>query len=88
MCLGSKAVRHKSYYNLQSLPMLTHPWKDFFMDFVTGLPMSAHWKSDRYDSILVISDWLAKMVYYKAVKVTIDIPEIADVIIDMVVHYH
>ncbi len=32
------------------------------MDFVTGLPISANWKDDSYDSILVIVDRLTKMV--------------------------
>ncbi len=58
------------------------------MDFVTGLPISADWKSDSYNSILVIVDRLTKMVHYVPVKVTIDAPSLADVIIDVVVHHH
>ena len=58
------------------------------MDFVTGLPLSADWKSNSYDSILVIVDRLTKMVYYEPVKVTIDAPRLAEVIIDVVIwHY-
>ena len=41
VCLASKAVRHKPYGDLQSLPVPTHRWKDLSMDFVTGLPLSA-----------------------------------------------
>ena len=41
VCLTSKAVRHKPYGDLQSLPVPTHRWKDLSMDFVTGLPLSA-----------------------------------------------
>ena len=55
------------------------------MDFVTGLPLSADWKGDNYDSILVIVDRLTKMVHYEPVKVTIDAPGPAEVIIDVVV---
>ena len=44
------------------------------MDFVTGLLLSADWKSDNYDSILVIVNRLTKMVYYEPIKVTIDAP--------------
>ena len=88
ICLGSKAVRHKPYGNLQSLPTPTHRWKDLSMDFVTGLPISTDWKGDSYDSILVIVDWLTKMVYYELVKVTIDAPGLAEVIIDVVVRHH
>ena len=58
------------------------------MDFVTGLPLSSDWKSDSYDLILVIVDQLTKMVYYKPVKVTIDAPGLAEVIIDVVVRHH
>ena len=58
------------------------------MDFVMGLPISTDWKGDSYDSILVIVDWLTKMVHYKPVKVTINAPSLAEVIIDMVVRHH
>ena len=58
------------------------------MDFVTRLPLSADWKGDNYDSILVIVDQLTKMVHYEPVKVTIDAPGLAEVIIDMVVRHH
>ena len=58
------------------------------MDFVTGLPVSINWKRDNYDSILVIVDQLTKMVYYKPVKITLDTPGLAEVIIDVVVRPH
>ena len=55
------------------------------MDFVTGLPLFADWKSDSYNSILIIVNRLTKMVYYEPVKVTIDAPGLVQVIIDVVV---
>ena len=58
------------------------------MDFVTGLPLFADWKSNSYDSILVIVNRLTKMVYYKPVKVIIDTLKLAKIIIDVVVQYH
>ncbi len=58
------------------------------MDFVTGLLISVDWKGDSYDLILVIIDQLTKMVHYVLVKVTIDVPGLADLFIDMVVHHH
>ena len=58
------------------------------MDFVTGLPISTDWKGDSYDSILVIVDRLTKMVHYEPVKVTINAPGLAEVIIDVVVRHH
>ncbi len=84
VCLASKSVRHKPYGNLQSLPMLTHQWKDLSIDFVTGLPVSTNWKGETYDSILVIVDRLTKMVHYEPVKVTINTPALAKVIIEEV----
>ena len=58
------------------------------MDFVTGLPILIDWKGDNYKSIFVIVDWLTKMVYYKPVKVSIDAPGLAEVIMDVVVQHH
>ena len=55
------------------------------MDFVTGLPISTDWKGDSYDSILVVADRLTEMVHYEPVQITIDAPELAEVIIDVVV---
>ncbi len=86
--LASKSVRHKPYDNLQSLPVPTHRWKNLSMDFVTGLPVSTNWKSETYDSILVIVNRLTKMVHYEPVKVTINAPALAEVIIEAVVRYH
>ena len=88
VCLASKAVRHKLYGDLQPLPVPTNRWKDLSMDFVTWLPISTNWKGDSYDSILVIVDQLTKMVHYKPVKVTIDAPGLAEVILDVVVRHH
>ncbi len=58
------------------------------IDFVTGLPILANWKNNSYDLILVIINRLIKMVYYKPVKVTIDVSDLAQVIINVVVQYH
>ncbi len=88
ICLVSKAICHKSYEDLQSLPVSTPRWKDLLMDFVIGLPISADWKGDSYNSILIIVDRLTKMVYFKPVKVTIDVSGLAKVIIDVVVHHY
>ena len=57
------------------------------MDFMTGLPLFAEQKSNNYDLILVIVDQLTKMMYYKSVIVIIDTPELAEVILDVVVSH-
>ncbi len=58
------------------------------MDFVNGLPVSTNWKGETYDSILVIVNKLTKMVHYEPVKVTIDTPGLAEVIMEAVVRHH
>ena len=50
------------------------------MDFVTGLPVSTNWKSENYDFILVIVNYLTKIIHYKPVKPTIDAAGWAEVI--------
>lgn len=55
---------------------------------MTGLPLFADQKSDNYDLILIIGNRLTKMIHYKLVKVIINIPRLADVIIDVVVRHH
>ena len=88
VCLAFKAVCHKPYSDLQSLPIPTHRWKNLLIDFVTGLPVSINWKGDSYNSILVIVDQLTKVVHYKPVKITLNAPGLAKVIIDEVIRYH
>ena len=58
------------------------------MGFVTRLSISTNWTRESYDSILVIVDWLIKIVYYEQVKVTLDAPELAKVIFDVVIRYY
>ena len=58
------------------------------MDYVTSLPLSADWKGNSNNSILVIVNRLTKMVHYEPVKVIIDAPRLAKVIIDVVVRHH
>ena len=58
------------------------------INFVIGLPISANWKDNSYDSILVIIDRLTKMVHYEPIKITIDASGQAKMIINVVVHHH
>ncbi len=53
-----------------------------------GLLVSADWKGDTYDSILVIVNRLIKMVYYEPVKVTINAPALAELINETAVWHH
>ena len=88
VCLASKAVCHKLYRDLQSLPVLKNRWRNLSIDFVTGPPISTNGKGKRYDSILVTIDQLTKIVHYESVKVTIDAQCLAEVIINIVVCHH
>ena len=55
---------------------------------MTGLPLSADWKNDNYNFILIIVNRLTKMVPYKSVKITTIALKLAKVILDVVVwHY-
>ena len=58
------------------------------MNFIISLLILIDWKRDSYNSILVNINWLTKIVHYKPVKITIDIPGLAKVIIDVVVRQH
>ena len=58
------------------------------MDFVTSLFILIDWKGDSYNFILIIIDRLTNMVYYKPVKITIDIPSLVEIIIDVVIWHH
>lgn len=88
VCLTLKVVKHKLYYDLQLLSILTHYWKDLLINFLTRLPISTDWKGDSYHYILVIVNWLTKRVHYKLVKVTINAPGLVEIILDMVIWHH
>lgn len=52
------------------------------------LPISADWKEDSYDAILIIVDYLTKMIHYKLIKTTIDATGLAKIIINVVIRQH
>lgn len=58
------------------------------MDFIIGLSISINQKNENYNSILVIIDRPIKIIYYKPIKVNIDILCLIKVIINIVVHHH
>ena len=53
-----------------------------------SLPILTDLKGDSYNSILVIVNRLTKMVYYEQVKVTINAPGLAKIIINIVMRHH
>ncbi len=58
------------------------------MDFIIGLLISANLISENYNFILLIVDYLIKVVNYGYVKITIDALSLIKVIIDMVIYYN
>lgn len=58
------------------------------MNFVIGLLIYSDWKGENYDLIIVIIDWLTKMVYYILVKIIIHASGFTQVILDIVVKYY
>ena len=58
------------------------------MDFMTSLPVLINWKRESYNFILFIVDWLTMTVYYKQVKITLNAPKLAKIIINVVVRHH
>ncbi len=61
---------------------------EFIIDFIMGLSISTNWKGKSYDFILMIINYLTKMVHYKPIIVTINAPGLAKVIIDIIVHHY
>ena len=45
-------------------------------------------EEDNYNSILVIINWLMKMVYYKPIKVILNALDLVEVIINVVMRHH
>lgn len=86
--MSNKVQRHKPYSSLQSLPVPTHKWKDLSMDFVTEVPKSKDWRGIEYNSIFVIVDRLIKMVHYLSVLITLDVEQLAEVLIEAVIKYY
>ena len=64
------------------------PLEEFIDRFYHGFANFDGLEGNSYDLILVIIDWLTKMVPYKPVKVTINASGLAEVIINMVVRHH
>lgn len=88
ICLAFKAARYKLFGDLQLLPIPIYRWKNLLKDFIIGLSNLINWKINSYDSILVIINWLIIMIYYKPIKITIDVPELAKIIIDVIIRHH
>ncbi len=87
--MSSEVQRHKSYGNIQVLPVFTHNWKDLSIDFVTRLPKrSRDWREVEYDAILVIVHRLIKIVYYELVLTIFIDKQLVKILIEAIIKYH
>ena len=71
-CIRSKPQRHKPYGSLKQLPIPERPWNSISMDFIEKLPSSS-----RFDTILVIVDWLTKQAIFIPAHDTITSADLA-----------
>lgn len=53
-----------------------------------NLLILANWKNNSYNSILVIVNWLTKIVTYKPLNITINTAGLARVIINVIVYHY
>lgn len=86
--LAPNAVKHKLYSDFQSLPAYIYCWGELFIIFWTWHPHLTNYKKDNYDAILVIAHWLMKMIYHKLIKTTINVADLAKIIINVVIRQH
>ncbi|SPC63566.1 related to transposon-encoded proteins with TYA, reverse transcriptase, integrase domains in various combinations [Ustilago sp. UG-2017b] len=82
-CRRIKAVRHKPYGHLKSLPVPPHPWSSISMDLIEQLPPSSD-----FTAILVVVDRLTKMATFVLTTNTLDAPELAKLFLRHVYSKH
>jgi len=76
-------VRHAPYGLLQSNETLDRPWKSIAIDFITDLP-----KSEGYDTILVVMDWLTKMSHFIPCSKDLDARQFSILFMKEIVRLH
>ena len=79
MCRQIKLVCQKKPGKMQPLPMLTKPYLDWSMDFITNLLPSKQ-NEKAYNSMLVIMCRYTKMARYIPSQKTIDAPKLANIV--------
>lgn len=55
------------------------------MNFVIKLLFAAIWKDNIYNFILVIINYLIKIIFYKLIKIIINILKLAKIILDIII---
>jgi hypothetical protein len=83
VCQHAKHERTHPAGLLQPLPVPDGAWQDITMDFVEGLP-----KSEGYSCILVVVDRFLKYAHFIPMKHPFTTPQVAQVVLDVVVRLH
>ena len=84
ICQRNRKPTHKTYGELQSLPVPKDIWTSLSMDFITGLPMTSRGN----DSIMVVVDRMSKMVHLIATTTTVTAVQVAQLYQDRVFALH
>ena len=71
-CMRFKLQHHKLYRSFKQLPIPEQPWNSISMDFIEKLPLSS-----RFDTILVIVNWLTKQAIFIPAHNTITFMDLA-----------
>ncbi|SOV07457.1 uncharacterized protein UDID_18912 [Ustilago sp. UG-2017a] len=82
-CRRIKAVRHKPYGHLKSLPVPPHPWSSISMDLIEQLPPSSD-----FTAILIVVDRLTKMAIFVPTTNELDAPKLAKLFLHHVYSKH
>jgi hypothetical protein len=88
-CHKIRNPRHKTYGQLQTLPLPDKPWQSISWDLITKLPLSKEPVTHtKYDSILVVVDRLTKYAKFIPFKEAHTAEELAEVFLKYVVADH
>jgi RNase H-like domain found in reverse transcriptase/Reverse transcriptase (RNA-dependent DNA polymerase)/Integrase zinc binding domain/Retroviral aspartyl protease/Chromo (CHRromatin Organisation MOdifier) domain len=83
-CLSMKASTQRPIGLLHSLPVPTAKWQQVSMDFIVSLPPT----KSGFDSVLVVTDRLTKMVQCIPTTTTVNAPGVAKLFVEHVfMHY-
>jgi hypothetical protein len=69
---------------LQSMSIPDWKWDDISMDFIVGLPLTAH----KFDSIWVIMDQLTKSAHFIPIHTKYQVEKYAEIYIARVLCFH
>ena len=84
ICQRNRKPTHKTYGELQSLPVPRDTWISLSMDFVTGLPTTSRGNN----SIMVVVDRMSKMVHLLATTQTVTAAQVAQLYQDRIFSLH